>query len=113
MWLGIYTSATRPSTCGAGSTASTRDLEPGLTSTEKAELAGAKKGVSEMGGAGVAPSGSGAQQAEGVEHLQIRGPVITDSIRMCQLLVGLPSVTVLGVVDLYPPAPRGAMPRPL
>ena len=29
----------------------------------------------------------------------------TDATRMCQLLVGLPSVTVLGVVDLFPSVP--------
>ena len=31
--------------------------------------------------------------------------MIIDPIRMCQLLVGLPSVNVLGVVDLLPGVP--------
>lgn len=31
--------------------------------------------------------------------------MITDPVRMCQLLVGLPSVNVLGVVDLLPDVP--------
>jgi transposase len=36
---------------------------------------------------------------------RVRTPVETDATRMCQLLVGLPTVTVLGVLDEGPDSP--------